>query len=330
MCGLEACLFLTEKRYCSLCHRSEAIHMRKYSGERLCRRCFIKTFERRVAKTISEYDMFHYDDRIVVAVSGGKDSLSLMDLLARIESLHPYSELIAVTVDEGISGYRDEAVEIARVQARNRGVEHVVVSFKDQFGYMLDEMVAVLKGRGSETYPCTICGVLRRRSLSQAAREAGADVVATAHTLDDVVQTYILNIMRGDLAKPWAGRVKNQLIPRVTPFRLTPEKEAALYAYLRGMYLQTHACKYASTSSRNLIRFFLNDFEAKYPGSLFTALRSLERMPLRDKTAVSMKCRICGELSSREMCRACEILGTVSGKVGKTPSHRRRLDSFVK
>lgn len=297
--------------------------MRRYSGERLCRRCFIKTFERRVARTISEYGMFRYDDRIAVAVSGGKDSLSLMDLLARIESLHPYSELAAITVDEGISEYRDEAVEIARAEARGRGVEHVVVSFKDQFGYTLDEMVAVLKERSFEAYPCTICGVLRRRSLNQAARELGADVIATAHTLDDVVQTYILNIVRGDLAKPWSGRAVKQFVPRVTPFRLSPEEEVAFYAYLKGVYLQTQACRYAPTSSRNLVRLFLNGFEAKHPGALFTALRSMEKMVLPEKRATSTTCQICGEPSSREVCRACEIMGAVSGEAGTTRSHEK-------
>ena len=322
MRGVEACSPSVEEKYCDLCHLSEAVYMRTYSGERLCQRCFVKTFERRVSKTISRYSMFRYDDRIVVAVSGGKDSLSLMDVLARVESLHPYAELVAVTVDEGISGYRDEAVGIARVETRGRGLEHFVVSFKDQFGYTLDEMVTVLKERGFEVYPCTICGVLRRKSLDRAAREVGANVVATAHTLDDVVQTYLLNIMRGDLTRPLSGRPEKHLIPRATPFRLTPEKEVAFYAYIRGMYLQTHACRYASASSRNLVRSFLSDFDASHPGALFTALRSLERISLPEKKAARVKCQICGEPSSRGTCRACEILSAVSGEARTTASHR--------
>lgn len=329
MCGMGACSPLAEETHCSFCSRSEAVYLRRYSGETLCQRCFINAFERRVAKTISKYSMFRFDDRIVVAVSGGKDSLSLMDVLVRIESFRPYAELIVVTVDEGISGYRDEAIEIARRETRGRGVEHVIVSFKDRFEYTLDEMVAVLKERGSGVYPCTICGVLRRKLLNQAARELGADVVATAHTLDDVVQTYILNIMRGDCAKSRARIADNHLIPRVTPFRFTPEREVAFYAYVRGMQFQTYACTYAPTSSRNLVRSFLNDFDAKYPGALFTALRSLERIDFPVKRAPRMKCQICGEPSSREMCRACEVLSTVFGDTSTTRIHRSRTSRRI-
>ncbi|MCX8202097.1 MAG: TIGR00269 family protein, partial [Candidatus Caldarchaeum sp.] len=84
---------------------------RVYSGEKLCRKSFIKTFEKRVVRTIGRYGLLRRDDRIAVAVSGGKDSLSLLHVLKKVEENFPRAELFAVSVDEGIPGYRDEALE---------------------------------------------------------------------------------------------------------------------------------------------------------------------------------------------------------------------------
>ena len=98
---------------CTSCHRHEAIFTRAYSGERFCEECFSKSIETKVRKTISKYNMFKPDDRIAVAVSGGKDSVALLQILHEIEGSFPYAEVIAVTVDEGIPGYRDEAAQIA-------------------------------------------------------------------------------------------------------------------------------------------------------------------------------------------------------------------------
>lgn len=295
---------------CNVCNKGKVVYFRAYSGERLCSKCFTKTFEKRVAKTIAKYDMLRYNDRIAVAVSGGKDSLALLKVLAKIESKFPESSIVAITVDEGISVYRDEAIKNAEdFISKMDNIEHVKTSFKELFGFALDDVVkdGIVDKMGIK--PCTVCGVLRRRALDVVAKRVGASVIATAHTLDDVVQTYLMNVFRGDVDKlPFGTRIELEgFIPRVAPFKLTPESEVVMYAYLHNIPFQSHVCPYARTSMRDMIRNFLVEYEETYPGTLYTALTSFEKL-IKPSTIQLQKCEVCGVPTSRRVCRACEIL----------------------
>ena len=295
---------------CNVCNKGKVVYFRAYSGERLCSRCFTKTFEKRVAKTIAKYNMLKYDDRIAVAVSGGKDSLALLRVLAKIEAKFPESSIVAITVDEGISVYRDEAIKNAEDFISKIGnIEHVKVSFKELFGFTLDDVVRDGAVDRAGIKPCTVCGILRRRALDIAARQVGASVIATAHTLDDVVQTYLMNMFRGDIDKqPFGIRTELEgFVPRVAPFKLTPESEVVMYAYLHNIPFQSHVCPYARTSMRDMIRNFLTEYEESYPGTLYTALTSFEKL-IKPSSVSLQKCEVCGVPTSRRICRACEIL----------------------
>jgi len=127
-------------------------------------------------------------DRIAVSLSGGKDSLTLLHVLAKIERDFPLSELLAITVDEGIGAHRSEGIEAVRRLCSKLGVEHVVVSFKDLYGITLPGLLKALEDKPGALDPCAYCGVLRRRAINDTARELGADVIAVAHNLDDMVQ----------------------------------------------------------------------------------------------------------------------------------------------
>lgn len=295
---------------CNVCNKGKVVYFRVYSGERLCSRCFTKTFEKRVAKTIAKYDMLRYNDRIAVAVSGGKDSLTLLRVLAKIEAKFPKSSMVAITVDEGISVYRDEAVKNAEdFISKMDGIEHVKISFKELFDFTLDDVVKAGIVDKAGIKPCTVCGILRRRALDVTARRVGASVITTAHTLDDVVQTYLMNVFRGDIDKqPFGTRTELEgFVPRVAPFKLTPENEVVMYAYLHNIPFQSHVCPYARTSMRDMIRNFLTEYEKNYPGTLYTALVSFEKL-IKPSTISLQKCEVCGVLTSRRICRACEIL----------------------
>ena len=142
--------------------------------------------------TIAKYGMFSFNDRIAVAVSGGKDSISLLHVLAKMERFRPKASLVAVTVDEGIRGYRDEALKIAETYCKKLDLAHHTVSFKELYGFTLDEIVARKRLKGEkELTSCAYCGVLRRRALNVAAHAVKATKIATAHTLDDEVQTIL-------------------------------------------------------------------------------------------------------------------------------------------
>jgi uncharacterized protein (TIGR00269 family) len=302
---------------CSICQRREAFYLRPYSGVKLCRSCFSKSIEEKTRVTIAKYSMFRFDDRIAVAVSGGKDSVSLLHVLAKIERKYPRARLVAITVDEGISGYRDEALEIAAENCRKLGIRHVTVSFEELFGYTFDQMVKRLRGKGDDKLtPCAYCGVLRRKALNVAARKARADKLATAHTLDDETQTILLNIFHGDVLriakeKPVTDMVHPKLVPRIKPFCEVPGKETALYAYVRGIGFQGKPCPYAGEALRNDARMILDGLEEKHPGMKFTIFKSIEKIrPALEEMAKKEglgECIECGEPTTDRICRTCQM-----------------------
>jgi len=300
---------------CIRCNKP-AVYHRRVSGERLCAGCFLDSIEDQVRGNITKYSMLRPNDRIAVAVSGGKDSVSLLHMLYRIEKCFPKSELVAITVDEGISGYREEAVGIAQENCRKLGVRQIIVSFDELYGQDLDGIVK-RSGAGGGFTPCAYCGVLRRKALNIVARAAGATKLATAHNLDDEVQTMFLNVLHGD---PWRiARVEpvllsehSKLVPRVKPLFSIPEIETALYAYLTEIRFQSVSCPYVSESLRNDVRMVLNGLEEKYPGMKLTVLRSFEKIrpALKERTekVPLRECEICGEPTVGSVCRPCKSL----------------------
>ncbi len=303
---------------CTLCKKKEAVFARRYSGEKLCGRCFCKSIENKVRGTISKYEMFEPKDKIMVAVSGGKDSVTLLHILTRIEKAFPDAALSAVTVDEGIKGYRDEALKIAMKNCQKLGVKHIVTSFKEMYGHTLDEIVNMIRERKEKGLtPCSYCGVLRRRALNTAAREAGVDKLATAHSLDDETQTMLLNIIHGDAlriarVKPVLTMIHPKLVQRVKPVCGVPEKEIAFYAHLRRIEFQGIPCPYAQTALRNDVRTIINRMEEKHAGTKFAIFRSVERIrPALEAMAEKAKlqnCRKCGEPTVGEICKPCQML----------------------
>jgi uncharacterized protein (TIGR00269 family) len=271
-----------------------------------------------VRASIAKYGMLNFDDRIAVAVSGGKDSISLLHVLAKMERFHPKASLVAITIDEGIKGYRDEALEIAKANCKKLGVTHHIVSFRQLYGFTLDEIVARARQKGEmELTACAYCGVLRRRALNLAARAVSASKIATAHTLDDEVQTILLNIFHGDvslLAKegPITDEAHPKFVRKVKPFCEIPEKETALYAYIKGVKFQGTPCPYASEALRNDIRVMLNRIEEKHAGTKFTIFNSIERIrPALDEIARKddyEECVECSEPASRGLCKVCQML----------------------
>lgn len=302
---------------CSVCGEREAIYFRAYSGEYLCRRCFIDSVRRKVRMAISTYKMFEPDDRIGVALSGGKDSLVLLYILNEIEERFPKSEVMAISIDEGIKDYRDEALRIARDACRNLGITHNVLSFKELYGYTLDEIVQRLRRSGDGLTPCAYCGVLRRKALNLAAREMAVDKLALAHNLDDEVQTVILNLIHGAVLRlirvaPSVKVRHPKFVQRVKPLCLVPEKETTLWAYLNRIEFQSIPCPYAGEALRNDVRQTLNRWEVKHPGIKYTVFHSSQRLvnllEASLETVELKECEMCGEPTSGKVCKACKLL----------------------
>lgn len=208
---------------CSKCGSSQSVFHRAYSGEYLCRKCFLRSIEEKVAKAISKYSMIEYGDRVAVGVSGGKDSLSLLYVLKMLFDKHPNNgnELVAVTIDEGIKGYRDESLKIVRNFCSELGVERRVLSYKELFGVDVDE--AMMLRPSEKMSSCSMCGTFRRRAIDIAAESVGADVVATAHNMDDQLQTFMINLLAGDVERigwiyPEPVQYASNSMKKVKPF----------------------------------------------------------------------------------------------------------------
>jgi len=216
-----------------------------------------------------------------------------------------------------VGGYRDEALKFAKGACGLLGVEHLVLSYRELFGLTMDEIAE--KTEGGELTTCSYCGVLRRRALNKAAAEVEADRLTTAHNLDDMAQTVLLNILRGDLRRLAAmhpgGSDLRGFVRRVKPFCDVPERESALYAYLKGIEFQSIPCPYEEEAMRTDIRRFLNRMEVKRPGTKFIIYRTaLNLIPYsRGKLAEPVgRCLICGEPSRESVCRTCQLIEELS------------------
>jgi len=303
---------------CSACKTNEAFFHRQYSGEMLCEKCFTQSIEAKVRATIARYKMLSFDDHLAVAVSGGKDSLSLLYILAKLKLHRPKTTLTAVTVDEGIAGYRHEALEIATANCKQLEIPHHIVSFKDLYGYTMDEIIFRARSKGeTKLTACAYCGVLRRKAINAGARQVHANKVATAHTLDDEVQTVLMNIFRGDIErlskeKPVTSQVHPLFVQKIKPFCAIPENESALYAYVKKIDFQDTPCPYASEALRNDIRSMINQMEAKHAGTKFTVFKAMEKLrPALEQTSKKeafRTCAECGEPSAADLCKTCEML----------------------
>lgn len=295
---------------CSKCD-SVAVMSLRYSGHHLCADHFTDEFEQSVKDTILKGRMVEDGDRIAVAVSGGKDSTALLYVLDKIlaDSLADRDvELFAITVDEGIIGYRDDTMKLARKVAGDLGIRQEIVSFKDEYGFDLDR--AVQDG----AMPCTVCGVFRKNALNRAAKRLGATKVATGHNLDDESQSVMMNYLKGDMERLARFRPRRRqpgLVPRIKPLREIPEKEVALYGMVRGFYEESVECPYARLSFRSDVRDMMNRLEDLFPGTKRSTLEGYERvLELAGDRWAQMdlsSCGICGEPCVKDICKACEL-----------------------
>ena len=282
----------------------KAIYFRRYSGQKFCEEHFIEYFENKVKKTIINKKMLKSNDRVGVALSGGKDSAVALYLLNKFRKEFKI-EIKAISIDEGIKNYRERTLKLAKELCRSLGVEHFIVPFKEEFGKTLDEM---------PDPKCSYCGVFRRRLLNQTARELKLSKLATGHNLDDIAQTILMNYIRGDierLIRLFSPLKYEQFIPKVRPLMEMPEEEVALFAIVNKLPVSLEECPYRKQAFRLRIRNFINELEKDNPGIRFSILRGYEKiLPIiREYPRAKLKrCKLCGEPTSQEICKACKML----------------------
>lgn len=292
--------------HCSLCS-GQAVYHDRITGRYLCRDHFIANIEARVAETIRSRKMILPGDHVGIGLSGGKDSTALLMILSRLLPSWDDVRLTAVTVDEGIDGYRKDTLRSADDLVTKYKIPRTSVSFTGLFGNTLD---AFLKGR--ESGACTVCGILRRKALIAGAERSGVTKLATGHNLDDEAQSVFMNVLRGDLprlVRDSGSDSQGWFIPRIKPLMHISEKELAVYLMLHGAWPDLPECPYAVFALRMEVRTMLATLESRHPGTMLHLLESKAQIEAHCAGALDVEpvrhCRECGDPCSGEICQLC-------------------------
>lgn len=319
---------------CDVCGIRRAQVLQAHSGLRLCSECFLENVRSRIWSEVERWGLIEPGDSILLAVSGGKDSYVMLESLAL---RYKASKLTGLSIIEGIPGYnREDDVRALVDFAREHGVDVIVVSVKEYTGLSVYEIVREARVRGLRESACTFCGLSRRHIMDYYARMLGVSKIATAHNLDDEVQTLVVNMLRGDVVgllkihplnpQPEGG------IRRVKPLRKIYEWETATYAMFRGFRFQETECMFIEENPtlRAKVRTALYEIERVNPGALMRLLEYFDNMLLDVVDEIKPgestgRCSRCGSLtsSSRRLCKLCELLERVG--VGEPTYVRLRM-----
>lgn len=252
---------------CRKCTRPAAINMRHHKLA-LCEEHYLEWFISYTERTIRKYRMFGPEDRILVAVSGGKDSLSLWDVLLRL-GYRADGLYIDLGIDDG-SGYsRLSRQKVEAFVAARPGVQLHVVDVASLYGATVPEVARrKLRGRGK---PCAVCGLIKRHEMNRIAQEHGYTVLATGHNLDDEVAVLLSNLLHwqtGYLLRQAPVLVERDGMARkVKPFCRSYEREVAAYALIRGIDYIYDECPYAVGNLTNFYKDLLARIEMESPGA---------------------------------------------------------------
>jgi uncharacterized protein (TIGR00269 family) len=317
---------------------SDAIYHAAYSGVHLCGDHLCRSVEKRVKRRVREDGLLDPEatpddpDRWVIGLSGGKDSVVLTHVLEDVFGADPRVEMLALTIHEGIDGYRDESLDACVELAADRSLRHEVVAYDDEFGVRMDD-VAETDPEGMA--PCAYCGVFRRDVLERYAEAFDADKLLTGHNLDDEAQTALMNLLEGDVGQvakhfdaslgPFDERgATDDFVPRAKPLRDIPEKEVALYCRVRDLPAHVAECPHAAEAYRGEIRSLLHDLEENHPGTRHSIMAGYEELSALaadryrdpdeeadDGRPALRECERCGATTSQTVCRKCRLLDAI-------------------
>lgn len=320
---------------CALCRNAKAILRRPKTGQQICKECFFRVFETEVHNTITEAGLFKPGDSVAIGASGGKDSTVLAYVMKTLNERYMYGlSLFLLSIDEGITGYRDDSLETVKRNQQQYDMPLKILSYHELYGWTMDRVVSTIGKKNN----CTFCGVFRRQALDRGAATLGVDHIVTGHNADDIAETVLMNIMRGDIAR--LGRCTaictqgEDTIRRSKPFKYAYEKEIVMYAYFKKLDYFSTECIYSPDAYRGHARAFLKDLEAARPSAIIDIIHSGEAFELKDEIRATQKaqqtCIRCGYMSSNDLCKACSLLeGLERGMsiAAITDKRRRKLDA---
>lgn len=316
-------------KICESCTNERALIKRPKTGACLCRECFFKEFEQEIHETIVVNQLFQRGDKVAIAVSGGKDSTVLAYVMKLLNDRYNYGlNLFLLSIDEGIIGYRNDSLESVRRNQQDYELPLKIMTYKELYGWTMDEIVSIIGLKNN----CTFCGVFRRQALDRGAALIGVNTIVTGHNADDMAETILMNLLRGDIAR--LGRCTaiktieqgEQTIPRSKPLKYTYEKEIVMYAYFKKLNYFSTECIYSPNAYRGNARTYLKDLESITPNTIINIIHSGEALHVKQSTrlAEQRKCTRCQYISSNELCKACVLLDGLSRS-----DKRNRLERHV-
>ncbi len=295
---------------CALCSETAVVDQ-PYAGVHLCETHFRRSVHERVRRELHRQIPRFPGGTIAIALSGGKDSSVALVETQRYFGRRPNVKLVAISVDEGIAGYRTPTLRAAERLTTQLGVEHRIARAQDELGTTTDRAAASLP----TTIPCSFCGVWRRRMLNDLAQRVDARALVLGFNLDDLAQTILMNLARGDLSRlsrmaPHRHRQPG-LVPRIAPLADIPEREVYLYALLSGLPFDHGECPHAARAARNVYREVVWRLEEEVPGTRHALRRTHRELVdggLLERVGAPGLCISCGAPSAGVRCRACEYL----------------------
>jgi uncharacterized protein (TIGR00269 family) len=296
---------------CNRCRGPAIVEVRRHNAA-YCKDCFIHVFREQVKRAIRQHDMVSARDRILVAVSGGKDSLALWDVLLELGY-----DAAGLYLGLGIGGYSNRSGDVTKAFAAERSAELIIVDLERDYGF--DIPTAGAKGSRST---CAVCGLSKRYVFNRAAIEGGFDVVATGHNLDDEAATLLGNTLRWQTEyiarQSPALPGKDGMVRKVKPLFRLSELETAAYAFLRGIDYIVEECPLVAGNTQLRYKDAMNAIEATSPGTKAQFfLGYLERgRPLfraADHAELSA-CERCGQPTTGRFCAFCRARAQILGE----------------
>ncbi|EAL88182.1 nucleotidyltransferase [Aspergillus fumigatus] len=284
---------------CFNCKEARAVIIRPKNRHKLCRACFLEVFETEVHETITSSSLFYPGERVAIGASGGKDSTVLASVLKTLNERYNYGlELCLLSIDEGIKGYRDDSLETVKRNAVQYDMPLEIVGYSELYGWTMDQVVEQVGKKGN----CTYCGVFRRQALDRGAARLGIKHVVTGHNADDVAETVMMNLLRGDLPRLSRGTsiVTDSAasdIKRSKPLKYAYEKEIVLYAHHKKLDYFSTECIYSPEAFRGSARTLIKDLEKIRPSSILDIVKSGEDMAALVPFEVSSSGKKCGGTS---------------------------------
>lgn len=288
-CRLRRCSISMPPYICEICNKTRAQILRPKNHSRICAPCFIQIFETEVAETVTSSNLFVPGERVAIGASGGKDSTVLASVLKTLNDRHNWQlDLVLLSIDEGITGYRDHSLEAVKRHAQQYDLPLKIVSYQELYGWSMDQVVAQVGKKGN----CTYCGVFRRQALDRGAAMLDVGHVVTGHNADDVAETVLMNLLRGDLprlsratsiitstpsasvTKSEGGKVNFTDVKRSKPLMYAYEKEIVLYAHHKKLDYFSTECIYSPEAFRGSARTLIKNLERIRPESILDVVRS--------------------------------------------------------